>query len=411
MSISTMPRSATQATEPLAVTIKSKRVLSIDLLRGTVMIIMALDHVRDYFHQSAFLFSPTDLSRTSVPVFFTRWITHFCAPIFVFLAGISAYLYGSKISKAALSVYLFRRGIWLVFAELFIVTLEWTFNPTYPVFNFQVIWAIGISMIVLSVLIRFNGRVILVIGLLLIAGHNLLDGIHVTGKGLSSLLWDMLHEDGDFRIGRFTLLIHYPVLPWIGIMAMGYYFGSLYSPGFDATMRKKILLVLGSGAVILFILLRSLNLYGDPAPWSIQEDTVFTLLSVLNVTKYPPSLLYCLMTLGPALIFLALAEVSLNAFTAKVTVFGRVPMFYYLAHIFLIHLLAIGGAMISGHKASDMILTNRVNRMSGLKGYGFDVLTVYLVWMGLIVALYPLCRRFDRYKRANQSSKRWLSYL
>jgi uncharacterized membrane protein len=411
MSTSTLTHPIAQVGKSLPPTIKSKRIHSVDLLRGTVMIIMALDHVRDYFHQSAFLFSPTDLSRTSIPLFFTRWITHFCAPVFVFLAGISAFLYGSKKSKAALSVYLFTRGLWLVFAELFIITLEWTFNPTYPVFNFQVIWAIGVSMIVLSVLIRFNWRIILVAGLLLIAGHNLLDSIHVPGKGLSSLLWDMLHEDGDFSIGRFTLLIHYPVLPWIGIMATGYYFGSLYSPGYDAKMRKRTLLVLGSGSIILFILLRSLNLYGDPAPWSVQQDPGFTLLSFLNVTKYPPSLLYCLMTLGPAMIFLALAEMPLNAFTKKVTVFGRVPMFYYLAHIFLIHLLAIGGVMISGYKASDMILANRVNRMPGLKGYGFDLQTVYLVWFGLIIALYPLCRRFDRYKRANQSSKWWLSYL
>lgn len=396
-----------------------KRVGSIDLLRGIVMIIMALDHVRDYFHKDAFLYDPTDLGYTSVLLFFTRWITHFCAPVFVFLAGISAYLYGVKRSPKELSFFLFTRGVWLVFAELFIVTLGWTFNPTYPIFNFQVIWAIGVSMILLSVLIHLNLYLILLTGLLLIAGHNWLDGVHVPGSGGCSLLWAFLHDPGDFRVGRFCFFIHYPLLPWAGILAVGYYCGRFYSTGYDPGLRKETLFYLGGWAIVLFFILRSVNSYGDAAHWHVQKSGIFSILSFLNVTKYPPSLLYVLMTLGPALIFLALmegpaarAQPGSGGWMEKVTLFGRVPMFYYLAHIFLIHLLAIGGAMVAGYKGSDMVLlTNRVNRVPELRGYGFNLLTVYIVWMGVIIVLYPFCQWFDRYKRANQGRLWWLSYL
>jgi uncharacterized membrane protein len=411
MHTSVMNHSTSRTAELRPVAIKSKRVLSIDLLRGSVMIIMALDHVRDYFHSDAFFYSPTDLTRASVVLFFTRWITHFCAPAFVLLAGLSAHLYGSARGRRALSYFLLTRGIWLVFAELFIITLFWTFNPSYPVLNFQVIWAIGVSMIALSLLVRLDRRIILAIGIILVAGHNLLDTIHVTGKGVPAFVWAMLHQDGDFTFGRFTLLLHYPVIPWIGIMAIGYTLGGLYVAGQDGERRKKTLLYLGTGAIMLFILLRGVNGYGDPSHWSTQGNATFTLLSFLSVTKYPPSLLYALMTLGPVLICLSLGEGPLNALKAKISIFGRVPMFYYLAHIPLVHGLAVAGAMISGHPASDMILTNRVNRMPGLQGYGFNLLIVYLVWIGVILILYPCCRWFDRYKRAHQSSKWWLSYL
>lgn len=375
------------------------------------MIIMALDHVRDYFHRSAFLFNPTDLAQTNIILFFTRWITHYCAPVFVFLSGISAYLSGRNKTKNELSGFLLKRGIWLVFAELCIVTLEWTFNPAYPVFSFQVIWAIGIGMIALSGLVRLNPHIILALATVLIAGHNLLDSIHVPGAGPASIGWAFLHESGDFAAGPFKLLIRYSVLPWIGIMAAGYCLGPVFAPGFSVRDRKLILISGGAGAIFLFIFLRSINLYGDPVPWSVQKNFAFDILSFLNVTKYPPSLLYTLMTLGPALVFLALTEAPLNALSARISVFGRVPMLYYLAHIFLIHLLAIGGVLLAGHAASDMILNDRVYRVAKLKGYGFDLEWVYLVWIAVIFILYPVCRWYDRYKRAHQSTKWWLSYL
>jgi uncharacterized membrane protein len=391
--------------------LKRSRIESIDLLRGIVMIIMALDHVRDYFHDKAFLYSPEDLSKTTVAIFFTRWITHFCAPVFVLLAGISANLYGEKKGKEALSFFLFTRGLWLVIAELFIVTLGWTFNPSYPFFNLQVIWATGISMIALAAIIYMDRWLIFITGIVLIAGHNLLDTIHVPGNGLVSFFWSLLHEPGDYTFGHIAFSVRYPVLPWIGIMAVGYCAGQLYTTGYDAGKRKKILLFSGFASILFFIILRAGNFYGDVAHWSLQKNTAFSVLSFLNVSKYPPSLLYILITLGPALIFLSLAEKPLNASVSKITVLGRVPMFYYLLHIFLIHFLAAIGAVITGYHWSAMILSVRVNHSPQLKGYGFDLGTVYMIWAAVVLLLCPLCTRFDRYKRTNQSSKWWLGYL
>ncbi len=410
--MTTITRASYPETITLTKAIKGKRIASIDLLRGVVMIIMALDHVRDYFHRGAFLYDPTDLSVTSIPVFFTRLITHYCAPVFVFLAGISAYLYGSRKSRKELSFFLLTRGLWLVFAEIFIVTLGWTFNPTYPIINLQVIWAIGICMIVLSVLVYMNMRLILLTGVFLIGAHNMLDTVHVTGNGMPSVIWSFLHESKNFTVGHLTVFIRYPVLPWIGIMATGYCIGRLYTPDYDVKKRKKIFMILGVEAIVLFIILRSINLYGDAAHWSIQQNEAYSFLSFLNVTKYPPSLLYTLLTLGPALIFLALAENRVNSLAAKVAIFGRVPMFYYLAHIYLIHLLAIIGVTVAGYKWSSIIfLSGRVNSVPELKGYGFNLIAVYMVWILVILILFPICKWFDRYKRTHQSAKWWLSYL
>jgi uncharacterized membrane protein len=397
---------------PNVLPVTGRRIESIDLLRGIVMIIMALDHVRDYFNASAYIYDPLDLTQTSVAQFFTRWITHFCAPIFMFLAGISAQLYGFKNGRKALSFFLLTRGVWLIFAEFFIVSLGWTFNTHFTVYILQVIWAFGISMIILSALIHARRGVILAVGLVLIAGHNLLDGVHVAGNGWPAFFWAFLHEQRPFLFGPFLVFMGYPILPWIGLIAIGYYLGSLYAPGQDPARRKKTLMRLGLGAIILFVLLRASNLYGDPVPWSTQKSAVYTFLSFLNVNKYPPSLLYILMTIGPALLFLAFAEKPLNALTGKIIVFGRVPMFYYLVHIYFLHALAVIGAMISGHPASDMLfLTTWVTANTQLKGYGFGLGVVYLVWIGAIIVLYPLCKWFDGYKRTHQREKKWLSYL
>jgi uncharacterized membrane protein len=390
-------------------TIKSKRVESIDLLRGVVMIIMALDHVRDYFHYDAFFYDPTDLTKTSVPLFFTRFVTHYCAPVFVFLAGISAYMYGLKKSKKELRFFLLTRGIWLVFVELFIVSLFRTFNFSFSYVNLQVIWAIGICMIILSAIIYMPKTMILLTGVALIGIHNMLDNVHVTGNNLSAFLWSILHEPKHFTFGNFSVYSRYPVLPWLGIMVMGYYMGNLYAPEFNDERRKRILKLTGFAAIILFVLLRANNLYGDAAIWSIQKDTVFSFLSFLNVTKYPPSLLYTLITLGPALLFLSVADRPLNKFTHKVVIFGRVPMFYYLAHILMIHILAVAAALYSNHPEM-IVLTNPVYATPGLKGYGFHLLTVYAVWIGLVIFLFPFCNWFEQYKRKHQH-RQWLSYL
>jgi len=387
-----------------------QRIESIDLLRGMVMIIMALDHLRDYFHASSYLFGPLDLTRTSPYIFFTRWITHFCAPIFVLLAGTSARLNGSKKTRKELSFFLLTRGIWLIFVEIFIISFGLTFNPSYSFILLQVIWALGLCMIVLSFLIYLPAPLILLIGILLVGAHNTLDGIQIPGQGWTSILWSLLHTQGIFQMDHTKLVVGYPIIPWIGVIAIGYAMGNLYLPGYDPGKRKKLLARLGWGAVLLFIVLRWINGYGDPSPWSHQKNAVFTFLSFLNITKYPPSLLYLLMTLGPGLLFLSLAEKPLGSFTQKITVYGRVPMFYYLIHLYLLHLLAMLAAVLTGYKWSDMILSNFITFTPQLRGFGFNLPVLYLIWIAFVISLYPACKWFDKYKRSHRSTW-WLSYL
>jgi uncharacterized membrane protein len=391
---------------------RTARIESIDLLRGIVMIIMALDHVRDYFNRSAYLFDPTDLQHTTVALFLTRWITHYCAPVFMLLSGISAWLYGRKNGKTAASLFLLTRGLWLIIAELFIVTLGWTFNLHYGIFILQVIWAFGISMIVLSGLIHAPRGVLLAIALLLIGGHDLLDGIHVTGNGFAAVLFSFLHVQAGFTAGPINFFVGYPILPWIGLIALGYWFGDLYHPDYNPAQRRRLLRRLGWGAIVLFIVIRAFDGYGDPAHWSVQRNVVYTILSFINVSKYPPSLLYILLTIGPALLFLSAAERPLNVLTRPLAVIGRVPMFYYLVHIYFLHALAVGAAAVSGFPPSAMVnLNNWVTANPQLKGYGFGLGIVYVVWIGTVIILYPLCRWFDRYKRSHAAKQKWLSYF
>ncbi len=390
---------------------KPNRIESIDLLRGIVMVIMALDHVRDYFHADAFLFDPTDLSQTNVPLFFTRWITHFCAPVFVFLAGTSAFLVGEKKGLQSLSSFLIKRGLWLVLLELTVVNFAWFFNMHFNLILLVVIWALGVSMIVLAGLIHLPKKIILAIGLLLVAGHNLFDNIHVEGSGVKAVGWAILHKFSFFPYDGFSLFVGYPLLAWIGVMALGYCFGSLYSPKTDQMVRKKMLLKLGTSAVILFVIIRLINAYGDPVPWSIQSSPIFTVLSFLNVTKYPPSLLYVLMTLGPAILFLAFAERPVATFTRPFVTVGRVPLFYYLLHLYLIHILAVIAAEATGFGWASMVSINTWVTMSkNLQGYGFNLWTVYGVWILVVLLLFPLCKWYEEHKR-NHPEKWWLSYL
>lgn len=389
----------------------STRIVSLDLLRGTVMIIMAIDHVRDYFHRDAFLYSPTDLTQTSVALFFTRWITHFCAPIFVFLAGTSAFLYGLKKGTKKLSFFLWTRGLWLIVVELIILSLIRTFNLSFPYFNLQVIWAIGVCMIILSGIIHLPRRFILLVGLLLVGAHNLLDQVHVQGSSALAFVWSILHDAKEFHYGGVLVFVHYPVLPWIGVMVLGYFFGNIYSDKYSPLARKRILTYSGLFAIGLFILLRAINVYGDPSPWSIQHNNVYSFLSFLNVTKYPPSLLYILMTIGPALIFLAFTERWNGKWANRISIFGRTAMFYYLAHLLLIHIGALVCTVLCGYQFSDMITSVPVNDSPQLKGFGFNLWTVYFVWVILILTLYPLCKWYDGYKRKNLSKQWWLSYI
>jgi uncharacterized membrane protein len=388
----------------------SNRIESIDLLRGLVMVIMALDHVRDYFHADAFLFNPTDLDKTTVAIFMTRWITHFCAPVFVFLAGTSAFMIGSRKGKKELSAFLLKRGVWLIVLEFTVLNFAWFFNIHFSLIALTVIWALAIGMISLALFIHLPFKAILVLGILLVAGHNILDPIHVAGEGADAIGWSLLHEQGGFQFPFTFVFVGYPIIPWIGVMLLGYCFGSLYQPSYDALTRKKILLSIGGGAIVLFVLLRLLNMYGDPAPWSVQKNPLFTFLSFINVTKYPPSLLYVLITLGPALIFLAVSEKYKGKLTQALVSLGRVPMFYYILHLYMIHILAVIAAILTGYTLSDMVFNTWVTSSPALKGYGFSLGVVYLVWIAVVLVLYPLCKWYDTYK-INHREQWWLSYL
>ncbi len=383
------------------------RIGSLDLLKGLVMVVMALDHTRDYFHAPSFFFDPADPSQTSIPIFFTRWITHFCAPAFCFLAGTSAFLVGIRKSKKELSAFLLKRGIWLVFIEMTIVNFAWYFDVHFNTAGLLVIWVLGISMIMLAGLVNLPRTFILIFSIVLIFGHNLFDNVHFEG----SYLWAILHDVSVFKYSEtFRLYAEYPAIPWIAVMSLGYCFGSLYNKSFDAKQRKKILNIVGFSAIALFIILRGINIYGNPTKWIPYDTFSQTLISFLNPAKYPPSLLYLLMTLGPSLIFLANAENLKGRLVRFFSTFGRVPFFYYIIHLYLIHILAMAAAQLTGFGWQKMILSDWIAYVTNLKGYGFSLWVVYLIWIAVILSLYPLCKKFDKYK-TNHKEKWWLSYL
>ena len=390
---------------------RDQRIQSIDFLRGLVMLLMALDHVRLYFGHGNWYADPTNLETTTPALFFTRWITHFCAPIFIFLAGTSAFLYGKKqLSTKTLAQFLFTRGLWLIFVELVIVNFAWTFDITFSYIILQVIWAIGISMLVLSALVFLPTKIIAPIGLILIFGHNLLDTIKAYGALPRDMLWYILHEEHILHIGKSTVSVHYPVLPWIGLMALGYAVGTFYTQNFNAEKRRRWLLGIGAGAIALFLLLRGFNLYGEPTQWASQNSAIFTIMSFLNTTKYPPSLHFLLMTVGPALIFLASSERLSQRIAAPFVAFGRVPFFFYIVHLYAIHTLAILAIVYKGYDWHAYILSATGIRSGTLINFGFGLEAVYVIWILLLISLYPLCKWYQRYKE-NNPSKWWLSYL
>ena len=372
------------------------RIESIDLLKGLVMIVMALDHIRDYFHYSAFFFDPNNPELTTIPIFLTRWVTNFCAPIFCFLAGLSAFFVGRRKQTKELSMFLLKRGLWLVFIEMTIVNFAWYFDIQFRTPGLFVIWSLGISMIALSAVVHLPYKAILIFSILLIFGHNLLDSIHFEG----SVLWSIIHDMRVFTLSTGNkFYIDYPIVPWSAVMSLGYCFGKLYDPTFHIANRRKMLNILGVSAILLFAILRTVNLYGDPAPWMEYNTTTQTLLSVLATTKYPPSLSFLLMTLGPAFLFLANSESLKGRVVNFFGTFGRVPFFYYILHLYLIHILAMIAAQLTGFGWKIMILTDWVVFVPELKGYGFNLWVVYTVWIVVIALLYPLCKRFDIYKQ------------
>lgn len=391
--------------------IKTNRIESIDILRGVVMVIMALDHVRDFFHFGAFSSDPTNLDTTTPFIFFTRFITHYCAPVFVFLAGTSAFLYGTRKTKPELFKFLLTRGLWLILLEIVLNNLIWGFDFTYSFMVLQVIWAIGLSMVFLSFLIYLPKRIILVIGIILVAGHNVLDSAIMQGTSFKSIIWYILHQQQFIPISPTRMVVFaYPIIPWIGLMALGFCFGSFYQKDFNVSTRKKWLLILGISSIALFFILRGLNIYGDLRPWSTQDTTTKTILSFFKVTKYPPSLMFLLITIGPSLLFLYGIETVKNKISDFFLIFGRVPLFYYFLHVLVIHTLAIFGILIFGGNWKDLILSTNAFSNPNFANYGYPLFVVYLVWIGVIALLYFPSKKYMIYK-ANNKNKWWLSYL
>jgi uncharacterized membrane protein len=391
-----------------------KRIESIDILRGIVMVIMAIDHIRDFFHIDGNTDDPLNLLTTTPILFFTRWITHFCAPIFVFLSGTSIYLQSLRKTKKELSAFLLKRGLWLIAAELLIISLGMTFNPIYNFILLQVIWAIGISMVVLSLLIRLPFKIILAIGLIIVLGHNLLD-IPESAPGFKAgFWWDLLHH-GFFSVYAYApshvIAIMYPFVPWLGLMLLGYCTGIFFTQQYSPEQRRKKLLLIGTGSIVFFVIVRFINIYGDPFPWSTQKNNMLTFLSFIKVHKYPPSLMYMCMTIGPALLFLALIEKVQNRFTNIMRTYGRTAFFYYIIHWYLVHTICAICFFTRGHSLNDAITAmQNLPFMFVIPGEGYSLGVVYLIWLLVIALLYPLCKWYDTYKTSHKE-KWWLSYL
>jgi len=379
------------------------RIIAVDVLRGVIMIIMALDHVRDFFHISSLTNDPLDLQTTTIPLFFTRWITHFCAPTFVFLSGVSAYLSGRKMSTGSSGAFLIKRGMWLVVVDLLVMSFALTFNPHYNFIMLTVLWAIGASMILLGLLLKISPRLILPLGLLLFFGHDLFTFLslpkELQGNGFLQVLFT----------GRYilpvttghTIAFLYAILPWTGVMFLGYSFAPYIN-------NKKVILVTGFSLVFLFLILRWVNIYGDPAPWSRQASDYFTFLSFINTTKYPASLQFLSMTLGPILLFLLIPFQKTAALVRFATVYGRVPFFYFVVHFVLAHVILVVLFYLTGHGYADIVNPNSPFYFRPV-GFGFSLAVVYAVWIFVVLALYYPCKWFYQYKL--QHSKWWLRYL
>lgn len=395
----------------LASTLAHKqRLASIDLMRGIVMIIMALDHTRDFFHVDAQFFSPTDLSKTTPILFFTRWITHFCAPTFVFLSGISAGLALQRKSKKELSWFLLTRGFWLVILEVTVIRFGFAFNLYYDVTFFEVIYTLGASMMVLALLVYLPQKVVFGSGLLLIVGHDALNLIQLAPQDSGYAIWTMLQQPGFIQIDESNgIFVSYPLIPWLGIMLAGYGAAALYT-NVSTNQRKKVLLYTGLTAIALFVVVRFANVHGPLDSWSVQKNAWFTFLSFINCTKYPVTLLFTLMMLGPVLIILSVTEKAQGWLIEKVIVFGRVPLFYFIVHFYVLHVAAVATHLIISGKAISEIDFHLSAGLGGIApGVGYSLIWTYVAWVTLIIVLYPLCRWYSNYKSTR--TYWWLSYL
>jgi uncharacterized membrane protein len=401
---------------------EKRRIDSIDLLRGIVMVIMMLDHTRDFVHNAALQFDPTDPTRTNVALFFTRWITHFCAPVFVFLAGTSVYLQFLRgKSKRELSKFLITRGLWLIVLEVTVVKLGVFFDFDIRFLGFlQVIWVIGVSMIVLAGLIHLPVKVVAAFGLLMIFFHNLLDRFRVESwhgpeapiPNIFQKLWMVLHQPFEafpvLPVLSPVVFVVYPLIPWIGVMAAGFAFGELYK--LDAQRRRRLLLIIGGVATGLFIVLRRIDVYGDPSEWMDQKNLVYTVLSFLNTTKYPPSLLFLLMTLGPSILALAFFESrpAYGRIGQFFVTFGRVPLFFYVLQWYTAHFISVLLHLAFGKPVASLFMSP-IEFMGQTLERGFNLAIVYVAWILGVLLLYPLCKWFAGVKQRRKDW--WLSYM
>lgn len=398
----------------------SARIAEIDMLRGLVIVLMALDHVRDYFHISGFALNPLDPAQTTPWLYATRWITHLCAPTFVFLSGVSAYLQFARGKTApSLSLFLFTRGLWLIFLEVTVLSFGWSFGFPY-LFFLQVIWAIGWSMIALAALVWAPRIVVLALGLIIIAGHNLLDPISAAQLGQWSLLWAVLHDGGLLpNFEQPIALIGYPILPWIGVIALGYGMGAVFM--LEPAKRERTLLMLGLAMLATFLVLRGFNLYGNPTIpggpdpsvrlWQDQPDLTSKVMVFLDVQKYPPSLHFVLVTLGAVFTLWPLLARLRGPVAGILTTFGAVPFFFYVLHIYLVHGLAMIANMARGQDPSGYFnyLVNAFTGSPLLQNVHFPLWAVYGFWLLVLALLYPLCRYWQGLKARRRDW--WLSYL
>ncbi|HKQ72445.1 MAG TPA: heparan-alpha-glucosaminide N-acetyltransferase domain-containing protein [Blastocatellia bacterium] len=390
------------------------RVDSVDLLRGVVMIFMLLDHTREFVHRDVLNFEATDLTRTNVLLFFTRWITHFCAPVFVFLAGTGAFLQTTRgKSRAELSKFLVKRGLWFILLEFTLIRVVVWFNIDFHfALMLQVIWVIGVSMVALAALIHLPLRWIVVGSIAMIALHNLLDIVRVNpmeGLGFWGSVWMILHQPGViFFTPTVYALALYPLIPWIGVLTAGYAFGAYYQ--LEEGRRRRILFRLGAALLASFVLLRCVNVYGDPIRWAQQKNAIFTILSFLNVSKYPPSLSFLLLTLGAAILALPWFERIEKGMVSRILItFGRVPLFFYFGQWIAVHCLAMLAGYLAGQPIAWLFI-GPLDRPSPNPGnLGFSLWVVYIFWFLGLLLLYPPCRWFADVKRRRKDW--WLSYL
>jgi len=383
-----------------------ERIHSIDIVRGLIMIIMTLDHSRDFLHFPGN--PPLNMQTTTVILFFTRWITHFCAPTFVFLSGVSAYLAGQRRTKKELSILLLKRGAWLILSDILIISLLFTFDLQYHMLILEVLWATGFGMILLGLLLRAPITVIATLAILILFGHNTLDYLQLPQDGMAGGFTKMLLSARGAFIplsADRAIVVLYTAIPWSGALLLGYTFGALYKNDYDAAKRKRILRIAGVSATLLFIVLRGMNHYGDPSPWSVQRNTPHTLLSFLNVTKQSPSLLFFLVTLGPVMLLLSFTEKMANPFAGFCRVYGNVPYFYFIIHLSLLRFLNIVLALQSGlpMKSDGSPIVWQV------KDFGQPLWAVYVYWIVVVLILYYPCRWYGNYKRNHMQW--WLSFI